>query len=161
MAELGEIAAERERDPALEKVGDAEQPFGRGERKDVGLLEIAVRRVNNEGDAVGHLMTELEAKNLVALLRVLQRGRRQLGFFGIEVQVDVRALQNLPFELAILDLVLTENGKLRVPGCGGHREKNKGEQEQPANHLLIERIRSPWVIRLSTGKPSTTCPNTV
>jgi hypothetical protein len=106
-------------------------------------------------------MAELEAKDFVALLGVLQRGRRELGFFGIEVQVDVRTLQDLPLELAVLDLVLAQDGKLRSAGCGGHGEENDWKQEQPANHFLIERIRSPWVIRLSTGKPSTTWPKTV
>ena len=39
---LGEVAPERQRHPSLEKVGGAEQAFGRGERQDVGLLEVGV-----------------------------------------------------------------------------------------------------------------------
>src|SRR5580765_6915502 len=132
VAKLGQVATERERHPALEKIGDAEQAFRRSKWKNVGLFEIAVGRINNEGDAAGHLVAELEAKNFVALLGVLQRGRRKLGFFGIEVQIDVRTLQDLPVELAVLDLVLAQDGKLRSAGCGGQGEENDWKQEQPA-----------------------------
>jgi hypothetical protein len=73
-------------------------------------------------------MAELQAKNFVALLGVLQRGRRELGFLGIEVQVDVRTLQDLPVELAVLDLVLAQDGKLRSAGVAVAARRTTGSR---------------------------------
>ena len=72
--ELGEVAPERQRHPALQEVGGAEQPLGRGERQDVGLLEIGVGGVHDQRDAGGDLMAELERQGVVARLGIGQRG---------------------------------------------------------------------------------------
>ena len=77
--ELGEVAPERQRDPALEEVGGAEQPFGRRERQDVGLLEVGVRGVDDERDAGRHRVAELHAQRVVARLGVGQRRRGEVG----------------------------------------------------------------------------------
>ncbi len=47
VAKLGVAAPERQGDAAPQELGHPKQPFGRNERQDVRLLEIAVRRIHN------------------------------------------------------------------------------------------------------------------
>ena len=108
MPEFGVAAAERQRDAALEKLGDTKQPFGRNERQDVGLLEIAVRRVDNERNASSNCVIETALKRIVTLFGVRQRHPPQLFFFGIVIEVDMLAAQHAPIKAAVLNLVLPE-----------------------------------------------------
>ena len=108
MPEFGVVAAERQRDATLQKLRDPQQPFGRDERQDVGLLEIAVRCVHDQRDAPRDGVVEAPLERVVARLGVRQRHAAQLFFFGIVVEVDVLAAQDAPVKPAVLDLVLPE-----------------------------------------------------
>ena len=113
MPEFGVAAAERQRDATLQKLGDPQQPFGRDERQDIGLLEIAVRRVDDQWNAPRDGVVEAPLERVVARFGVRQRHAAQLFFFGIVVEVDVLAAQHPPLKAAVLDLVLSEVAVLR------------------------------------------------
>src|SRR5437867_5658817 len=122
--EFGVAATERQRHTPFQEFRDAEQAFGRNERQDVGLLEIGMRSVDDEGNAPRHRVIEAPLEVVVALFRVGKRHAPELFLFRIVVQVDVFAAQDAPVELAILDLVLAEVAELRRQeggACnGGH-----------------------------------------
>ncbi len=168
---LGEVPAEREGDPPLEEVGGAEQPFRWGERQDVGLLEVRVRRVDHERHPLGHVVPELDGQRVVARLGMGQGRGRELGFRGIVVEIHVRAAKDAPVQLAILDLVLAEAEELRVgrprregaehAGEQKKRDRSRQQRHGPPHFILIVRIRSPWVIRARLGSPVVTRPKIV
>ena len=59
-------------------------------------------------------------------------------FFGIEINVEVLALEDLPVELGIADFVLTERKSLssEVPaGCDQH--KDAGEKNRQCPYVLF------------------------
>ena len=89
--EFGIAAAERQRHTPFQKFRRAQQPFGRNERQDVGLLEIGVRGVDDEGNAPRHGMIEAPLQIVVALFGIGQRHATELFFFRIVVKVDVFA----------------------------------------------------------------------
>ena len=108
MPEFGVAAAKRQCDATLQKLGHTQQAFRRNERQDVGLLEIAVGRVDDQRDAPGDGVVEAPLERVVALLRVCQRDAAQLFFFRIVVEIHVLAAQHAPIETAVLNLVLPE-----------------------------------------------------
>ncbi len=135
VAELGEVPPERHRDPALQEVRRPEQPFGRGEGKDVGLLEVGVRGIDHQRDPLGDIVAELHRQRVEARLGVSQGGGRQVGFGGVVVQIDVRAAHDPPVELPVLDLVLAEGEKLRLEPGWERRAKggdSRHQDEPPA-----------------------------
>ena len=159
-------------DAALEEVGRAEQALGRGERQDVGLLEVGVRGVDDQRDPLGDVVPELHRQGVVARLGVGQRGGRELGLGGIVVQVDVRAPQDPPVELAVLDLVLAEAEELARTRSDGASAPRAPATRRGADHpaqdwhirltsTWIVRIRSPWVIRARVACPAVTRPKIV
>ena len=123
--ELGVAAAERECDPALQKLGDAEQAFGGNERQDVRLLEVRMRCIHDQGDAARDGMVEAPLERVVALLGIGQCDAAQLFFFRIVVEIDVLAAQHAPVKAAVLDLVLTEVAVLREQG-GSAEDRDTG-----------------------------------
>src|SRR5919106_38622 len=177
VTEFGKAASEGESDTPLEEVSRTEEPFGRGEREDVSLLEISVRGVDDQRDTRGNIMPELNGQRIVARFRISEGGGGELSLGGIVVEVDMRPPNNPPVELPILNLVLAEREELGV--CRGGEDGQDGEDgEAPQSvrplatpgsffavdrphfhsacplhllrlvgHRLIVRIRSPWVIR--------------
>ncbi len=160
VAELHVVAGERQRHAALQEIGDAEQALGRHEGQHVGLLEVGVRRVDDQGNAAVDGVRETPLQDAVTVLGVCEGDARQLFLFGIVVEVDVLAPQHMPVEIAVLNLVLPEVAELRR---GAGRGAAEGQQQQPAPpaHRWMLRMRSPWAIWLSTVSPETTRPNTV
>ena len=106
--ELCVVAVERHRHPLLQELGDSEDTLGRDEREDVRLLEVGVRRVDDERDATGRREAELLLEVEEALLRVVESNAGELLLGRIEVEIDVRSAQHLPIESAVLHLVLAE-----------------------------------------------------
>ena len=134
MAELRQVAAERHGDAALQEIGRAQEAFRRDEREDVGLLEVHVRRVDDERDAGGDLVAEAERERVVALLGIGERGAREFLLDRIVVQVHVLALEHAPVEPAVLDLVLPELEELGGGGARGTRHENhRGRQCAPVH----------------------------
>ncbi len=70
VAELRVAAAERQRDAALEIFGDAQNAFRRHERQHVRLLEIRMRRVHDQRDAMTDRVVEPPLELHVRALRI-------------------------------------------------------------------------------------------
>jgi hypothetical protein len=129
VAELGVAPSERKRDASLEKLGDAENSFRRYEGQDVRLLEVHVRRINDQRNALPDLVAESARKRIVALLRVHECGARDAFFFRIKEDVDVLPGEHVPIETPVLNLVLAEPPDLRVSGRNNdRRERQCGEE---------------------------------
>ena len=130
VAELGIAAGERQRDALLQELRDAEQPLRRHERQDVGLLEIGVRRIDDERDAPRGMVVEASLQDPVALFGEGERDATELLLFRIVVQVHVLAAQHVPVEAAILDLVLAEVAELGGPRAGKQREQDRSAERR-------------------------------
>ena len=134
--ELGEVAAERQRYPALEEVGDAEEAFGRGKRQDVGLLEVGVRGVHDQRDAGRHRMAELQRQRVVARLGVRQRRGRQVAPRpGSSTGRRAGPSSDPPVELAVLDLVLAEGKEL---GRAGTAPAAEDQRQARASRVRVD-----------------------
>src|SRR5688500_17711686 len=174
VAELGEATAEREGDPSRQEIGSAKQTLGWREGQDIGLLEVGVRGVDNQGNAGGHFMPELQRQRVIARFGISERRGGKLGFGAVVVQVDVGSAYDPPVQLPVLDLVLPEREKLGVGGGNGEDGKDGKDQEAPRGgagiplrplrhlrHLRHLRMMSPWLIRVNALTSPTTRPNTV
>src|SRR5207249_4850831 len=89
--EFGVAAAERERDPPLQELRDTEQAFRRNEGEDVRLLEVTVRRVDDQRDTARDGVIEATLERVVARFGVCKGDAAELFFFRIVVEIDVLA----------------------------------------------------------------------
>ena len=166
VAKIGVAARERQRDAALQELGDAEQSLGRHERQDVGLLEVGMRGVDDQGNAAAHRVVETPRQHAVALLGVSQRHAAELFLLRVEVEIHVVAAQHAPVESAVLHLVLPEVAELGRhrgrPRGAGHEQQGRGPEEiEAAGQRWMLRMRSPCAISGSTRASPTTRANTV
>ncbi len=137
--ELGEVAPEWQRHPALQEIGGPEQSLGRRERQDVGLLEVGMGGVHDQRDAGGDLVAELEREGVVTRFGVGQCRRGQLGFGRVVVEIDVGSPDDPPVQLSVLDLVLAKGEELGVQG--------KAEKAEEAEKRRERRERDKDVVR--------------
>ena len=161
MAEVAVAPGEREGDPALQELRDAEQALRRHEGEHVRLLEVGVRGVDDERHAALHVVCEAALQHAVALLGVSERHATQLVLFRIEVEVHVLTAQHAPIEAAVLDLVLPEVAELGRRRRGEGREEEQRAPDRPPHQRWMLRMRSPWATPASTLRPATTRPKTV
>src|SRR5688500_13260183 len=101
VAELGIAPSERKRDASLEKLGDAKNSYRGNEREDVRLLEIHVRRIHDQRNALPDLVAESARERIVALLRVHECGARDAFFYRIKEDVDVLPGEHVPIETPV------------------------------------------------------------
>ena len=162
MAEVGVAAGERQGHAAFQEFGGAEQPLGRHEREDVGLLEVSVRGIDDQRHSAADRVREPPLQHVVALLSVGERDPSQLFFFGIVVEVHVLAAEHAPVEAPILDLVLAEVPELRRGRRGEPRQQDdRGGEQVEAHQRWMLRMRSPIAIRGSVRMSPVTRPKTV
>ena len=91
VAEFRVAAAERQRDSSLQELRDPEQTLRRNKGKDVHLLEVSVRRVNDQGDTARDGVIEATLEAVVARFGVREGDAAELFFFRIVVEIDVLA----------------------------------------------------------------------
>jgi hypothetical protein len=133
MTKLRKVSPERQRYAPLEEISGPQQPLRGGERKDIGLLEIGVRCVDNQRDPGSDVVAKLNGQGIVTRLGIREGGWGQLGFRGIVVEVYMGAADNPPIQLPILDLVLAEGEELSVQGYGKDAEdREDGEDGKPS-----------------------------
>src|SRR5688572_10555784 len=106
VAELGVASPKWKRNTSLEELGDAKDSLRRHEGKDVRLLEVDVRRIDDERNALANLVAETARERIVALLGVHEGRAGDAVFLGIEEDIDVLAGEHVPIEAPILNLVL-------------------------------------------------------
>ena len=105
---LGQRAGERQHDAALQPLGDAACSLANRAADHVGLLEIRVRRIENERLTGLHLVLE-DARQ--ARIPALGHSADACGAFAlvfIEINIEVIGLQHFELEIFVLDLVPSE-----------------------------------------------------
>ncbi len=117
--EIGVRTGKRQDDPPLGEFGDAAGPLGDEAGQGVGLLELAVRRVEDDRLPLLELVAEDTAQADVRALRHARCIEGRLPFSGIVVDVEVGRLQDLEVEHLILQLV--------APELGAHRLRQHGQ----------------------------------
>ena len=125
---------EGQRHPLLQKLRDTQQAFRRHEREDVGLLEVGMRRVNDQRNATRDVVIEALLQDLEARFGVGQRDPPELLFFRIVVEVHMLAAQHVPIEAPVLDLVLTEGTELCRRDAGQERDREHRPPQMTDGH---------------------------
>ena len=135
--ELGEGARVREHHAPLRELGEPLHALGQEIGADVGLLEVLMRGIDDEGNRVRDLVLELHLEVLIALLGQLDRGAREGLFLGVIEDLDVLTAERQPLKRVVVDLVLPERKGLRVTrGRGEQKERRDCEQGDEELHLL-------------------------
>ena len=124
--DVGVRAGQRHDVPLLEEVGEAAGAFADVARGRVGLLEIGVRGVEDDHLPLAEAVPQHAREPRVGALRHARRVHRRDPLSGIEVNVEVFGLDDLPVEGVVLHLVLAE--VLR------RRERGRAEQTGAAPH---------------------------
>ena len=112
---------------SLEELKKTTDPFRDEPGRDVRLLEMEMRAVENKRDAVGDIMVELLLEMFVTLLREERPALREFLHLGVIINVEVLGAENLPFKFRVLDLVATEVIKL-----SGRKLRQEQERENMA-----------------------------
>ena len=143
MVGFGERAGERQHDAALQSFGDAARALADHAADDVGLLEIGVRRIENERLARLHLVLEDARQARIPALGHAADARGVLALFFIEIDVEVIGLQHFELEVLVLDLVASE--VLRLRGRRGRQEQTRKTDRQARGiRRNICRMVSSW-----------------
>ncbi|HRQ77507.1 MAG TPA: hypothetical protein PLY94_02835 [Gemmatimonadaceae bacterium] len=144
---LPHIAGEEEHIALAQRVGDAERAFARV-ADDVVLGELVARAPDDDRLALAELVAEDAAQALIGALGHLAGVARDFFQLRVVVHVEVRRAEDLPAELAVLDLVLAEvRAHLRVERRRGERGGGgeEGDSEQPTAH------RDPQAVTATAG----------
>ena len=132
MAKLLVISLEREDDAVLEELRYAADPLLEIFVDDVRLLEVVMRVVNDDGDALRDLVPERFADRGIGRFGDI-RGKVGDVFAPLtEINVEVRGLHIEPFEFRVLDFILSEFCILSERNLGEEGEKTqKMERKEP------------------------------
>ncbi len=123
-AELIQRPAEGNQHAAPAELGESGHPFGKEDRRHVRLLEILVAAVDDERDRLLHLIDEETPQAVIPLFGHREGDPREVFFLRIEVEPEVLALEHIPVEPRVLDLVLSEDQELSA------RQVRQGDQER-------------------------------
>jgi hypothetical protein len=111
--EVAVASVERQSESALEKLGESGDTFGQEGSRQIGLLEVLVRRIDKKWNAARRPVPEQADEGVEALLGVGERHLRQRLLLGIVVNVHPFPREDVPIEVSVLDLVLAEGDVLR------------------------------------------------
>ncbi len=106
-------AVERQCDAPLQELREAGDPLREEIRGDVRLLEVLMRRVDDQRYAPERAVAEQRREGVEALLGVAQRQLRQRLLLRIIVDIHVGSGEDVPIEIGVLDFVLAEGNVLR------------------------------------------------
>jgi len=133
MPKIPHRAVVRDDDSTFEELKEPSDTFRDKAGSGVGLLEVEMRAVKNERDAVADVVVELLFKDLVALFRKERSALGEVFHFGIVIDVEVVSFQNMPVEIGVLDFIASEIEKLRR--CGGDKKKTQWDiSDKPTAH---------------------------
>ncbi len=123
--ELGVGAGERQDHAALRELRDPSRPLGDEARQRVGLLELAVRGVEDDRLTLLELVAEDAAQSIVGTLRHPGGVERRHALTRVIVDVEVRRAEDFEIERPVLKLVATELGQ---PRSDGGDQRQGGQQ---------------------------------
>ena len=108
MAELFVGPLEGDGYPVLEQFGDAADPLRHVGGGNIGLLEIVMRIVDDDGDTFVEFPVQVAGHLSIRLLDDFRGKLRQRLAVCVEVDIEMRRLKELPVKIPVLDFVLTE-----------------------------------------------------
>ena len=117
-------AVDRQNHPVLDRVGEGGDELGDEPEADVGLLELDMRLVVDDGDADTNLVLEDLGDPQVLALQVGDHLLEQDRFLDVIVNVEVRRLVDVPVDTLVVNLVLAE-----APGRGGDQQCDHHQDE--------------------------------
>src|SRR5690606_9310319 len=98
----------RDDDAPLQELEKPAYAVGDESRRDVRLLEVEVRRVEDEGNALAEAEGEAVLQLRVGLLREVRAVLGERLHLRVVVDVEVLGAEDVPVELLVLDLVTAE-----------------------------------------------------
>ncbi len=119
-------SAEVDHDSPAGRLAEAEHSFGEQRPGHVRLLKIRLASVDDHGNPPADLVREIPRELLVSVFEHESRSRREIAIAVGEMDVEMGRSQDLPFEIAVLDLVLAEPAGLREGRRGVEREQRDG-----------------------------------
>ena len=134
VAKFSEGSRVGEDDSALREFGEPLHALGKGIRAHVGLLEMLMRGVDDQGNRVRDLVLELTLQVLIAVLR---EGKRRAGerlLFRIIEDLHVIAAKRQPLKRVVVHLVFPERKRLGVRER--RRESNGGRDREETGEEL-------------------------
>ena len=143
VAELVEIAGKGDDHAEAQRLGKAGHAGRQKVGKDVGLLELVVRLIDDDRRPVRKLVVQDLADVIVALFEVLDCLHGQILKFGLKVKLDVLAFEYLPLEVPVADLVFPEpllqlrgEDVLGAEVCGAPSEQGGAGEEAECRYSL-------------------------
>ena len=109
-------------DAPFEKLEETADAFRDKVGRRVRLLEVKVRAVKNERDAIEDVMIELLLEHAITLFGKVCTALREILHLRIIIDVEVFGLEDMPIEISILDFIAAEGEELR--GGGGNGDEN-------------------------------------
>ncbi|PYQ43668.1 MAG: hypothetical protein DMF77_09175 [Acidobacteria bacterium] len=129
---LGQGRADGEDDTPLEGLGDAARALAGSAAEGVGLLEVGIAGVQDDGLALLHLVAEQGAEPGVPTLgHASDLLRRQL-LLGVVIDVEMIGLEDLELQPVPLDRVAPEVLGVGGWGEGEGEDRDEGENEARA-----------------------------
>ena len=113
LAELIEVAVAGDDHPAFEKFEKSSDPFRDMPGSDVGLLEVKVGAVEDQGNPAGDGEIEFAFQIGITLFREVGPPLGQVFHLRVVIDIEMLGFQYLPFEIGILNLVAPEVKPLR------------------------------------------------
>jgi hypothetical protein len=145
-------------DAPFEELEESPDPFGNESAGGVGLLKVEVRTVEDQRDPVCERVVELPLKVAVGLFGECGPALREVFHLRIIVNVEPGSLEDVPFEVRVLDFVASKVEKL-CPG-GGRAEKQEQQDHTAPSHThgtpdqrLLERFDAFFIV----GSSRATC----
>ena len=114
VAELAVVAFEGEDDAVFEQFGDAADSFIEVLGDDIGLLEVVVRIIHDDGDALRDLIAERGADGGVGRFGPIGGEGGKVFAARTVIDVEVVGLDVVPVEVMVDHLVLAEVRGLRL-----------------------------------------------
>ena len=134
-------------DATLQEFKEPSNPFRNKSWRDIGLLKMEVRAVEDERDPPADIVIELLFVQPVAFLGELCAALGQLFHLCVVVDLEMLGLKHLPVKIRVLDFVSAKVVELR--GRGLDEENDKKEIfERTTNHdrINLTRLMSNWLI---------------
>jgi hypothetical protein len=144
---FGEAAGEGQDDAAFGALGDATGALADLAGQHIGLLEMRVRRIQDQRLAAAQLVLQQLGDSRVPPLRHARGEGHRSFFLRVVIDVEVLGGEHLEVKLFVLDLVAPEILRARRRG----RDKRQHRRQQDRNtgshtHLAGRRLQDPGLL---------------
>jgi hypothetical protein len=140
---LAEAGDEGHRNARLRPLGEAADAFARRPRREVGLREMGMARVENDRLPLVEAVIEQRGEARVPPLRHARCVPRRRFLLGVVIDVEVLGPEHTEVEAVVLDLVASEVLRIRRRGCEQHRRERQTDHRPWHGHPWDD-----WKVRL-------------